>query len=63
MNILGAQNCPSEFPLFHMGKFALISVFWFASSIWEQIILLNQGTTVIFTNHCLYPSDIVAPES
>lgn len=27
MNILGAHKCPSEFPLFHMGEFALIYQF------------------------------------
>lgn len=46
MNIFGAWNHPSKFPIY----------LWFASSIKERIILVNQGITVtasiLFYNCC-----------
>lgn len=47
MNIFGAWNHPSKFPIFLFWKFALTYEYlWFASSIKERIILINQGITV-----------------
>jgi hypothetical protein len=42
MNIFECWNESSEFPLFLMGKFALIT-----STFLERIMLANQGTTVL----------------
>lgn len=57
MNIFGAWNHPSKFPIFLFWKFALTYEYlWFASSIKERIILVNQGITVtasiLFYNCC-----------
>ena len=47
MNIFGSWNESSGFPLFLMGKFALIyKCFGFQAGFWNRIMLADQGLTV-----------------